>query len=113
MVLAMLRALPEDAAFAAHMKVEADKTSDGSAKPTPAEIDPELADFAEKKFWTEDRKLLAEVSNRLGVILLHLHQWEKGKEPRLPIVGPSEWREAEEQSPKLTTIDDVLGMFAR
>lgn len=115
MVLAMLRALPEDASFTAHMKVENEKAADPDSQPGPVEIDPELASFADKKIWTEDRKLLADISNRLGTILRFLHNWEPGKEPRLPIIGPQEWRaEAEESnSTKLRTIDDVLGMFTR
>lgn len=115
MVLAMLRALPEDASFTAHMKVENEKEADPDGPPSPVEIDPELAAFADKKVWTEDRKLLADISNRLGTILRYLHQWEPGKEPKLPIIGPQEWRAAAEadEPQKLVTIDDVLGMFTR
>lgn len=114
MVLAMLRNLPEDATFTAHMKVEQDREREAGGDPAPVDIDPGLAALVEKKTWTEDRKLLADISNRLGTILLYLHQWEKGKEPRLPIVGPQEWRDAAEPEKKtLKTIDDVFAMFTR
>lgn len=114
MVLAMLRGLPEDATFTAHMKVNQDRGRTASDKPDPADIDPELASLLDKKTWTEDRKLLAEISNRLGVILRCLHPWEKGKEPKLPIIGPEEWREAADPEPKkLMTIDDVFAQLTR
>lgn len=114
MVLAMLRGLPEDTTFAAHMKVEQDRERKADDGPSPLDIDPELANLIDKKTWTEDRKLLADISNRLGTILLHLHNWEKGKEPRLPIVGPQEWRdEAEPEQKKPRTIDDVFSMLTR
>lgn len=116
MVLAMLRALPEEAAFVAHMRVEAEREPDVDADGVPIEIDPELSSFLEKKTWTEDRRLLADIANRLGLIFQYLHQWEKGQEPKLPILGPSEWREqaeVAEQKSKLVTIDDVLGALTR
>lgn len=112
MVLAMLRHLPEDALFTAHIKVDQDRERSDSDE--PVEPDPELVALLDKKTWTEDRKLQAEISNRLGIILLYLQQWEKGKEPRLPIIGPEEWREVAEPKPKkLMTIDDVFAQLTR
>jgi len=106
----MLRGLPEDSTFTAHMRVEQDRERQEGDAPTAQDIDPELSKLIDKKTWTEDRKLMADISNRLGLILLYLHPWEKGKEPKLPTIGPDEWRE--DQAPKVPkSLDDVLAMF--
>ncbi|WP_159702652.1 hypothetical protein [Arthrobacter sp. 18067] len=106
----MLRNLPEGATFTAIMS--APKGDDESAE--TRESDPELIALLDRKSWTEDRRLMAQLINSVNALLRYLPQWEAGEAPEFPVVGPAEWREtgkADTPTPKATTVMDVLKLF--
>lgn len=102
----MLRNLPEGATFTAI--TSAPDKSEGAG--IPAEPDPEFEAMLDRKTWTEDRRLMAELINRINMLLRHSIQWQDGKVPDLPTVGPAEWR-GEQTKKKPRTAQDVLAMF--
>lgn len=78
----------------------------------PQQIDPELEAFLDRKTWTEDRRLQAQIINLLSLLVRYSIRWEEGKGPELDIVGPAEWRDPKTQTPSAPkSIDDVLNAF--
>lgn len=86
LILAMIRRLPEGshyvAAYTSDNPVATDDTD------TPAEIDPAV----EARTWNFDRTLMAQLINSVNMLVTHVPQWEQGKAPKLPLVGPATWR---------------------
>lgn len=102
----MIRHLPEGSRYVAIMSAPMD--ADEAEKPRP-EIDPEIEAALERRFWTHDRKLQAQVINAVRDLTLVTGQWEKGKAPKFPVIGPPEWRgESAAKKKKPTTTNDVL-----
>ena len=107
LLLALIRGLPEGSRYVAVLSSAPVEYSDDDTD-APAEIDP----VSERLLWTEDRKLLAQLINSVNMLVRHSIPWEKGKEPKVPLVGPAHWRgegTAEQTKPsKPLTVMDVL-----
>lgn len=116
LINAMLRNLPEGATFTAIMSAP---NGDGEQdeRPEPA---PELVELLERKSWTEDRRLMAQLINSVNMLVRFAPKWEEGKAPEFPVVGPAEWREgghdtAASETPTGTnakSVMDVLKLFS-
>jgi len=99
----MMRHLPEGSRYVAIMSAPMD---DDAKKP---EIDPETEAAYNRRFWTSDRKLIAQEINAIRDLTLVTGHWEKGKEPKFPVVGPPEWRgETAAKKKQPVTNSDVL-----
>lgn len=105
----MLRNLPEGASFTAAMS--APPTDGGPA--SPQSIDPELEAWLDRKTWTEDRRLQAQVINLLGILIRYSINWGEGNAPEFDVIGPAEWRGTKAQATggQAKSIDDVLNAF--
>ena len=84
----MMRHLPEGSRYVAIMSAPMD---DDKQQPKP-EIDPAVEAAMERRLWTTDRKLKAQEINAIRDLTLVTGNWQKGKEPKFPIIGPPEWR---------------------
>ena len=102
LVLTMLRHLPEGSRYVAAI-TSAPEVADATPQEIPEEADPAL----ELRTWTQDRQLMAQLINSVNVLVRHSINWEQGKAPKLPLVGPSSWR-GEGKSAKPLTVMDVL-----
>lgn len=105
LLMALIRRLPEGSNYVAVLSsapVEASANHDA-----PAEIDP----VSERLLWTEDRRLMAQLINSVNMLVRHSIQWEKGKEPPIPIIGPAAWRgeggEKSKSSKPLSVMDVI------
>lgn len=104
----MLRNLPEGATFTAAM------SAPGVAdKPAVSERDPAQEAFADRKFWTSDRQLQAQLINAIQTLTRLTVKWEKDKVPEFPIVGPMAWRGEETTKPASSQNLSVDGVFSR
>jgi hypothetical protein len=104
-IFAMMRHLPEGSRYVAIMSAPMD---DDSTRPEP-EIDPDVADTVTRRYWTQDRKLQAMVINALRDLTLVTGNWPKDKQPKLPVIGPPEWRGETAATKKAPpTTNDVL-----
>lgn len=106
-ILVMLRNLPEGARYTAAMSAP-----DGREHPP---LDAETEGMLDRKLWTTDRVLAAQIINAirdLTVVAGRSGKWESGKEPEFPIVGPASWRKPSvgESKPasKPLTVDGVF-----
>ena len=86
LLLALIRRLPEGSHYVAVMSSAPVLDSDSTDAPT--EIDP----VQEFRTWTEDRRLMAQLINSVNMLVRFVPQWEQGKAPTMPIVGPAIWR---------------------
>lgn len=86
LLTALIRRLPEGSHYVAALSSAPVET--GPINDAPAEIDP----VQERLLWTEDRRLLAQLINSVNMLVRYSIQWEKGKEPHIPIIGPADWR---------------------
>ena len=82
----MLRNLPEGSRYVAIMSAPMD---DDVVRP---ELDPEKEAAYVRRFWTQDRKLMAQQVNAIRDLTLVTGNWKKGEQPKFPIIGPPEWR---------------------
>ena len=98
----MMRHLPEGSRYVAIMSAPMD---DDATRP---EIDPETEAAYNRRFWTSDRKLIAQEINAIRDLTLVTGHWDKGKEPKFPVVGPPEWRGETAAKKKPVTNNDVL-----
>lgn len=95
--------------FTAIMSAPAD--DEPGDKPEP---DPELVALLDRKTWTEDRRLMAQLINSVNILVRYLPSWQEGKHPDFPLVGPAEWRgktDESKEAPKATSVMDVLRLF--
>lgn len=92
----MIRQLPEGSRFGAAMAYDRSKEID-EIKPT--ERDKAIADL---RTWTLDRKLVGMIINAINNQTVLSNQWEGGKPPQFPVVGPESWQpeEAAPQEPQ-------------
>lgn len=81
----MMRQLPEGSRYVAIMSAPMDDDKQ-------LELDPETERAMHRRFWTADRKLVAQQINAIRDLTLVTGHWEKGKEPKFPLIGPPEWR---------------------
>ena len=103
LILTMIRHLPEGSLYVATLK---SAPAMALQPDTPAEIDP----VQENLTWTHDRLLMAQLINSVNMLVRHSIQWQEGKAPQFPLVGPGSWR-GEGESPipaKPMTVMDVL-----
>ena len=104
MIFSYMRNLPEGSRYAAIMSAPMD--DDEAEKP---EIDPEKEEAYLRRFWTQDRRLMAQQINAIRDLTLVTGHWEKGKEPKFPVIGPPEWRgEVPASKKQPVTNNDVL-----
>lgn len=101
----MMRHLPEGSRYVAIMSAPMD---DDEAKRPEPEIDPELEAAMSRRYWTQDRKLTAMQINAVRDLTLVTGNWEKGKEPKFPVIGPPEWRGETAKKKQPVTNNDVL-----
>lgn len=102
----MMRHLPEGSRYVAVMSAPMD---DDTAEKLRPKLDPEIEAALERRTWTHDRKLQAQAINAIRDLTLVTGNWEKGKEPKFPVIGPPEWRgESAAQKSKPVTNNDVL-----
>lgn len=83
---ALIRRLPEGSHYVATLSSA--PVRDGYDSTTPVEVDP----IQERLLWTEDRRLLAQLINSVNMLVRYVPQWEQGKAPTIPLIGPAEWR---------------------
>jgi len=103
LLLTLIRRLPEGSNYVAVLSSA--PVEDGIDTDAPAEIDP----VSERLLWTEDRRLMAQLINSVNMLVRHSIQWEQGKAPTLPIIGPAEWRgEGEKSQSKPLSVMDVI-----
>jgi hypothetical protein len=99
----MLRNLPEGSRYVAVMSAPMDDDT------APPQIDPEKEAAYERRFWTQDRRLMAQSINAIRDLTLVTGSWKKGEEPKFPVIDPPEWRgETAAQKNKPVTNNDVL-----
>jgi hypothetical protein len=100
----MLRNLPEGSRYVAAI-TSAPEVADAPPSDIPAEANP----AQELRMWTQDRMLMAQLINSVNTLVRHSIQWEQGKAPKLPLVGPSAWRgEGGTKPAKPLSVMDVL-----
>ncbi|MBT2587952.1 hypothetical protein [Arthrobacter sp. ISL-95] len=101
----MMRQLPEGSRYAAIMSAP----MDGDEAKEEPEIDPEMAAAIGRRYWTPDRQLIAMQINAIRDLTVISGNWEKGKEPKFPVIGPPEWRgEKPTKKAEPVTNSDVL-----
>lgn len=101
----MIRHLPEGSNYVAALQsAPVDESLERSDE--PAEFDP----VQESQMWTQDRVLMAQLINSVNMLVRHSIQWQEGKAPNLPIIGPASWRgEGVTTKPsKPLTVSDVI-----
>lgn len=98
----MIRQLPEGSRFSAAMKV------DRAAEIKEIEISDRDKAISDARNWTFDRELAAMVINAVNTNTVLSQQWEKGKEPSFPTVGPDSWQPKEKVSEEPKDLTDVL-----
>jgi hypothetical protein len=107
LILTLLRNLPEGARYAAAIASAPEVATVAEKRETPEETDP----ASEARTWTQDRLLMAQLINSVNTLVRFTIQWEQGKAPKLPLVGPSSWRG--EGKAKPLTVMDVLNKISR
>jgi hypothetical protein len=109
LILTFIRHLPEGANYVAALRsAPATELPDTSE----TEIDPVL----ESMTWTTDRLLQAQLINSVNMLVRHTIQWQDGKAPEFPLVGPESWRGGGEKTSKpskqlsvMDVINNVMG----
>ena len=87
LILTLIRHLPEGSNYVAIL--QSAPVEELPTKPEePAPIDPVM----ESQMWTQDRVMMAQLINSVNMLVRHSIQWQDGKAPQLPLVGPSSWR---------------------
>jgi hypothetical protein len=86
----MIRHLPEGSNYVAALQSApaAELQELLGREDEPAEIDP----VQEYKLWTTDKLLMAQLINSVNMLVRHTIQWQDGKAPDLPLIGPANWR---------------------
>lgn len=107
LILTLLRHLPEGARYTAAIASAPEAAAVTAKRDTPEQPDPAL----ELRTWTQDRMLMAQLINSVNALVRHTIQWEQGKAPKIPLVGPSTWRG--EGKTKPLTVMDVLSKLTR
>jgi len=108
LILTMIRHLPEGSIYVATLQsapVEELAELLGT-EPQEEEIDP----IQEHKTWTMDKLLMAQLINSVNMLVRHTIQWQDGKAPDLPVIGPAKWRGEgpEATSSKPESVADTL-----
>lgn len=98
----MIRQLPEGSRFGAAMAY------DRSSEVDELLLDERDKAIADIRTWTTDRELLAMVVNAINTNTVLPHQWEKGKTPEFPIIGPESWQPKKQEPAEPTDLADVL-----
>jgi hypothetical protein len=104
LILAMLRNVPEGSRYAAAF-TSAPEAAGMETPDVPVEIDPAL----DARTWNYDRQLMAQLINSVNTLVRYSIPWEQGKAPKLPLVGPAQWRGEGPQAPaKPLSVMDVM-----
>lgn len=85
LILTLIRHLPEGSNYVAIL--QSAPVDDAPAEP-PTEVDPVM----ESQMWTQDRLLMAQLINSVNMLVRHSIQWQDGKAPEFPLIGPGSWR---------------------
>jgi hypothetical protein len=101
LILALINRLPETSHYVIALSSAPVQSSDQPSEPLP--VNP----LAERMFWNEDRRLMAQLINSVNTLVRHTIQWGD-KPPEIDLIGPSEWREAAKPKPKNLTVMGVL-----
>lgn len=88
LILSLLKRLPEGSHYAAAMASSPEVLAARAENDKTTAVDPAV----EARTWTFDRTLMAQLINSVNALVTHLPNWEQGKAPKLPLVGPAEWR---------------------
>lgn len=106
-ILAMIRHLPEGSSFTALMS--APEKQEGREPP-----DPETQALFDRKFWTGDRQLLAQLINAINTQTRIADQRAGGKLPEFPVIGPAAWSDpaghatTSKMAAPAASVDDVF-----
>lgn len=109
LILNLIRHLPEGSQYVSIL--QSAPGEDREPSDTPAEIDP----LHEAQMWNTDRMLQAQLINSVNMLVRYSIQWQDGKAPQLPIVGPAAWRgEGPNSAPSkplsvMDVINNVMG----
>lgn len=105
LVLGLLRRLPEGSHYGAAVAANAPEADSDTPSNAPVEPDP----AQELRTWTHDRMLMAQLINSVNMLIRYSINWEQGKAPTLPIVGPASWRgEGKAAKPKPISVRDAF-----
>lgn len=104
LILTYIRHLPEGSLYVSILRSASAEVMEESNE--PQEIDP----VQDHQTWTHDRLLMAQLINSVNLLVRYSIQWQDGKEPKLPIIGPGSWRsEGPNTKPsKPLTVMDVI-----
>jgi len=104
LILTLIQHLPEGSHYVALLQSAPVKESHEVSK------EPEIDPLHEQLMWTQDRMLMAQLINSVNMLVRHSIQWQEGKAPKLPVIGPAAWRgEGSKSTPsKALTVFDVI-----
>ena len=111
-MLTLIRHLPEGSHYVATLQSAAPVEELQDLVETTSEIDP----VEESKAWTHDRLLMAQLINSVNLLVRHSIQWQDGKAPQLPLIGPASWRgegatsKPSKQLSVMDVINNVMGL---
>lgn len=89
LILTMIRHLPEGSNYVAALQsAPVEELQELLQTDVPDEID----QVQEHKTWTMDKLLMAQLINSVNMLVRHSIQWQDGKAPDLPLIGPAAWR---------------------
>lgn len=71
-------------------------------------MDEETEAANDAEFWTPDRQLMAALINAVYLNTQATGNWEKGKVPDFPTMGPKAWQPREEKDPEPMQGEDLL-----
>lgn len=105
LILTFIRHLPEGSNYVATLQ-SAPVEELLTLTDEPPVIDPVMENLT----WTQDRVLMAQLINSVNMLVRHSIQWQEGKAPELPLIGPAAWRgEGKPAQPsKPLTVMDVI-----
>lgn len=106
LILTMIRHLPEGTNYVAALQ----SAPAVELPEPPIAKEPTIDPVAENLMWTQDRLLMAQLINSVNMLVRHSIQWQDGKAPKLPVIGPAEWRGEGDKpkTPKPLTVMDVI-----
>lgn len=105
LILTMIRHLPEGSNYVAIFQ-SAPVEELRQEQADPGEVDP----IQDAQMWTQDRLLMAQLINSVNLLVRHSIQWQDGKAPQLPLIGPASWRGegAKSKPSKSLSVMDVI-----
>jgi hypothetical protein len=85
LIFSMIRNLPEGSRYTAVRAADVDE------KQEDIELSLREQQILDARIWNFDRRLWAMQINAVNTNTTALGHWQKGKEPKFPIIGPMDW----------------------